>query len=777
VDRWTLPLLLLLLLAGPVTGQGVELENRPIKSVRIEGLERVPEQLVRNQLRAEAGEPYDPDVVEGDITRITHLGRFATVEAQASPQPDGSVILTYQVEEQPLLDDVRVVGNKALSDQELLKKVVLQAGDPQDQFLIDRGRQRIREAYTEAGYFVADVQVDQQALKQQNVLIYRVREGPQVRIREIRFQGNTVFEDDTLEDQIKSNEYLIFLRDGILSRQQLELDAASIREFYRNRGYLDAQVGREIDLSPDQTEATVTFIIDEGDQYSVGGIEVENAGFFPKQQVKLHMTMSPGDFYSSKRRESSREALQNLYGELGYIEASVQIQRVFHEEEPVVDLLVRIEPGRSYTVGQVAVRGNTTTKQRVILRQVRGMDPGEPYDREGVERTRQRLQSSRLFNQSSVTILGERDDPVRDALIEVEEAQTGRLRFGAGVSSDAGVVGAITLRQENFDLADPPDNPGELFTGEAFRGAGQQFNLSLQPGSERSRYSFTWREPYLLETSYSLDTTGFFFDRERDEYDERRIGGQFGLGRRFGDVWNGSIDFRAEDVEVSNIDAEAPLDVFAVEGGNLVTSIGLSMQRDTTDNNIFPTEGSRVRFGVERAGALGGDFDFTKLTARLNKFWTVDEDFLGRKTVFSFRGQAGLIPEENEAPLFERFFAGGHNTFRGFAFRGVGPRGIRATDGGVSDEAVGGRFQLLVGFEYEFPLVDDWLRGAVFTDQGTVSDEISVSEWRVSVGTGVRVRVPFLGRAPLALDFALPVREEENDETRVFSFNIDVPLQ
>jgi outer membrane protein insertion porin family len=771
--------LLLLILAGPAWGQGVEFEGRPIEAVRVEGLQQVPQDLVRNQIRTQAGNPYDPGLVEDDITRITHLGRFAGVRAEVSARDDGAVVVTFIVNEQPLLDEVRIEGNKALDDKELLKKIVLAAGDPRDPFLINQGKQRIIDAYTAKGYFVADVQVDQQALDDKQVLIYRVREGPRVTIRDIRFQGNTVFDDDALDGQIKSDEYFIFLKDGVLSREQLELDAATIRQFYRDRGYLDAKVGRQIDLSPDQEDATVTFMVDEGPQYTVGQVEVEGEAedLFPAEQVRMHMTMTPGDFYSQKKLKASRQALRNLYGELGYIEANVRIEQLFHDEAPKVDLLVRVETGQPYTVGQVTVRGNSTTKQRVILRQVRGMDPGEPYDHGGVEETRRRLNRSRLFSEANVTILGEKEDAVRDALIEVQEQQTGRLSFGAGVSSDAGLIGAINLSQANFDIADPPESFGELLTGEAFRGGGQQFNLSLQPGSERSRYSVGWREPYLFESDYSLDTSAFFFNRDRDEYDEQRAGGTWAFGQRFGDVWQGSIDFRATDVEIADIDRDAPVDVFDVEGGSLVTATGLTMQRDTTDEGIFPSEGSRIRFGVERVGTLGGDFDFTKLDARIHKFWTIDEDFLGRKTVFSFRGDVGFIPEENEAPVFERYYAGGHSSFRGFQFRGIGPRGIRNDTGGLSDEAIGGRFKLLAGFEYEFPLFDEWVRGVVFTDQGTIAEDPTLSDWRVSVGSGVRVKVPFLGRAPLALDFAWPIQKESTDETRIFSFNLDVPFQ
>jgi len=771
-------LLLSLLALMPVraAAQAVELTGRPIAEVRIEGLDEVPQQLVRNQIRAEAGDPYEREVVENDVARITHLGRFSEVIPRVSPR-DGSVVLTYEVTEQPLLQDVRIAGNSAIGDSELMERIVLRPGEARDPFLIDQGQQQIQQAYTEEGYFVADVEVDQQALRQDRELIYRVREGPRVRMRQIRFKGNEVFSDRELRGQIRSDTYFPILKRGVLSREQLQLDAASVREFYRDRGYLDAEVGRRIELSPDQQDAVVTFMVDEGPQYTVGQIEVEGADLFPPEQVRLQMILGPGDIYSQKKLDRSREALRNLYGSLGFIEANVRIRRLFHEDRPLVDLLVQVEPGESYTVGKVSVRGNESTQQRVVLREARGIKPGRTFNRKEVEETRRRLNNSQLFQSSSVTVLGDEADETRDVLIEVDEAQTGRLSFGAGISSDAGLIGAITLRQQNFDIGDPPESFSDLFSGEAFTGAGQTFKLTLQPGSRQSRYSVQWREPYLLESDYSLNTSARYFERDRNDYSEQRMGADWSIGRRFGDVWEGSIDFRGEQVDLQSLQPDAPRDVFAAEGENTVTGLGLSLTRNTVDRSLFPTEGSRTVLSAERVGAMGGDFDFTKLSGRYHKFWTVDEDFIGRRTVFSLRTRVGWIPEDGEAPVFERYYAGGHSTFRGFNYRGAGPRGIRADNGQLSDEAVGGEFMLLAGAEYEFPLVEEWLRGAIFTDQGTVRNSPGIGDWRVSVGGGFRFRVPLFGGAPIAVDFAYPVVREKNDETRIFSFSVDVPLQ
>jgi outer membrane protein insertion porin family len=768
---------------------GIDVQDRPISDIRVEGLKQVQEQLVRNQIRVTKGDAYNAETVREDIVRITHLGRFGTVSARVDPQPDGTVVLTYVVGEQALLADVQVVGNKAIDDNELLGLIVLKAGDPIDPFLIDRGISEIKKAYERKGYFVTDVVVDQDVMKESNILLYRIREGPRPRIRDIAFQGNAVYSGDQLQSKIKSNTKIFILRKGELSREQLDADAALVRDFYHQNGYLDAQVGRRIDLSPDQKTARVVFVVQEGPRYTVDQMRVDGNEAYGDRQILETITLRPGDVYSEDRRTKSVEELKVLYGKPGYINARIRIDRVFHEDQPLVDVLVTIEEGIAYTAGTVSVRGNEVTKDKVILRQVRGIYPGERIDHEGIAKTERRLSESALFSEGRITVLGDIDNPERDVLVTVAEKGTGSISFGAGVSSDAGVIGAIDLTQRNFDIADFPDSWGEFFSGKAFRGAGQYFAINIQPGVETSRYSVSFREPYLFDTNYFFDSSVSYFTRERDQYQEERAGGGVGIGQRFGDVWSGSVRARGEMINIGDIDEDAPLDVFEVEGDSILTSLGFFLTRNTTDSRIFPTQGSYWEGGISRAGALGGDYDFTSLTSEYRKYWTVDEDFFGRRTVFSMRNEIGFIPEGDEdVPLFERFYAGGHRSFRGFDFRGVSPRGLfrnRGPDRIVGtpddvikqgDDPVGGEWMFLLSFEYNYPIFQDVIRGVFFTDTGTVEEDVGFNDYRVSVGAGIRIKIPFLGQAPFALDFAYPLIKQEEDDIRYLSFDLAVPF-
>ncbi|MEX2215364.1 MAG: outer membrane protein assembly factor BamA [Phycisphaeraceae bacterium] len=804
--------------------QVVEFANRPIAEVRITGLKDVKELLVRNQIRSVKGTPYDPKAVEADIVRITHLGRFASVQVKVTPKDDNTVILTFDLSEQLVLADVRVVGNKRFTDQEILGylgttgwmpgKVLLRAGDGVDppvqdeqtkklivrDHLINQSADRIKRAYEDAGYFQVDVTFDADALRERNLLTFQIREGPLASIHSIKFEGNKVFSDGELNSEIKSETYLLIFRKGHLSREVIDGDVARLRTYYRNHGYLECEVGRRVDISPDEKDAIVTFLINEGPLYTVGSIRVgkwemdkdgrpvltDSKLLFPQAQILENLGLKVGDVYSSNRERRSREAVRDLYGKLGHIEMRLRkrdgtegLDRIYFEREPKVEVVVGISEGKQHFAGNIDVRGNTLTKDDVILREIRGMEPGRPFDRSGIDFTERRLRESPYFDQASITLLGSPDDDIRDVLIEVKEVdRPGTISFGAAVSSDTGLIGAVDLVQKNFDISDWPDDASEMFTGQAFRGAGQYFSITLQPGAEYNNFAIRFREPYLFETPLFLDARLRYFNRQREDFDEGRAGGFLSVGKYFGDIWRAQVDFRYELINIGSVDLFAPVDVAAVAGGSAISGLGFSITRDTTNSRIFPTQGNTLNIGIERVGAVGGDFNFTRLGVEFHQYWKVDEDFFGRPTVLALRAQAGYIIENNEAPIFERHFAGGHRSFRGFDFRGVGPRGIisNITPPRTGDDPVGGDWLFLLGLEYNFPVYEELLRGVVFIDTGTVQKDFGLNEYRVSIGMGIRVKIPFLGNAPLAFDIAFPLLKQEGDEIRFFSFDLALPF-
>ncbi len=357
------------------------------------------------------------------------------------------------------------------------------------------------------------------------------------------------------------------------------------------------------------------------------------------------------------------------------------------------------------------------------------------------------------------------DEPDRDAILipQVEETQTGRLSFGVGVNSEAGVLGNIVLDEQNFDITRVPTSWSQLGTGTAFRGAGQRLRLEAVPGNQVQRYMMTFREPYFLDSPVSFGVNAFYFDRLYDDWTEQRLGGNVSLGYQIRPDVSVGLTLRAEDVNISNIPFNSPQELQDVLGDNGLYSAKLSLTRDTRDSSFLPTEGHRIELAYEQNF---GDFDFPRVTAEASQYFMLSQrpDGSGRH-VLSVRGRFGITG--SQTPVFENFFAGGFSTLRGFDFRGASP-----VQNGV---VVGGELMALGSVEYMVPLTaDDMLRGVVFCDFGTVESDVTFdsNNLRVAPGVGLRITIPAMGPAPIALDFAYPMMMADTDDKQIFSFYV-----
>jgi outer membrane protein insertion porin family len=777
----------LLLLVGPVWGQPVDegepdLVDRPISQIHIEGLRRVPEQLVRNQLRSAVGDPYDPEVVKGDVALLYRLGEFGSIDAVVEPLEDGSVLLMYRLVEATIIAEVQVVGNKVISDQELLSAARITRRLPRDDFRIEKAKRAIESLYRERGHYLTTVTVDESELDETGVLLFRVIEGPRVKVKAIEFEGNQAFSDDQLHAEISTRTAVPLLRRGELDEDKLIEDVNTLVHYYEDRGYLDVRVDRTVELSPDNTEVKVTFLVVEGRLFTLHAIRTvpETLRVFARAQIESLLDIKPGDVFSKKKIDSSRQATQNAYGLMGYLDVRVDAQQLRSADEPQVDLLLRIEEGRQYKVGMVHVTGNFLTLDRVIRRELRNLRPGRPYDAREIERASQRIRNTRLFSDVHITV--QDPDPgnpdYRDLLVEVREANTGSVNFGIAAGSDTGFFGEFSLVQRNFDITDLPESPGELFSGRAFRGGGQRFNMTLRPGNELFQYVMSWTEPNFFDSDNSLSVSGLYAQREfrsqgRRLYDEERVSLPVTVGRRLGEIWDVALTGRFERVRLSDIDPAAPVAVFAAAGPDNITSLRLSLIRSTVTTFTRPGEGSRLELSWEQVGAFGGDYDFSKIQAEYTVFLTMQRDFLGRESILKVNGRVGYIFGGN-APLYEKFYLGGRS-FRGFDFRTISPKGINLA-GVQTGDPVGGDWLMFLGAQYEFPLVGDALTGVFFMDTGTVIDEVGFDDYRVSVGAGIRIYIQQFGPVPIAFDFGFPIQSQPGDETQVLSFSAELPF-
>jgi outer membrane protein insertion porin family len=466
--------------------------------------------------------------------------------------------------------------------------------------------------------------------------------------------------------------------------------------------------------------------------------------------------------------------LRAKYGAQGYIYTQVTPSWVFAEELDRVIVTITIEEGDQFRVGWIEVNGNFQTQEKVVRREL-GFYPEELYDTTKTEAAEKRLKGTRLFSEAMIIPIEPTDGAfgVRDAVVTVEESpKTTNFIAGLGASSDLGLTGNIILENTNFDLFDWPRSWEEFFKGRAFHGAGQTMRIQLEPGTEQTRFRIDFREPYFLDREIGFGTSLYLFERGRDGYDEERAGTQFSFDRRFEEGllagWAGEVAFRAEYVNVDDVEWLAAEDIRDVEGGSYLSSVKLSLLHDTTDSRLDPSQGHRFQMAWEQAGLMGGDFTHSTATASYAQHWTVAIDEEDRRSVVTAHGRVGQI--FGDAPVFDRFYAGGIGSMRGFDYRGISPRA------GVRDNRVGGDFMLLTGGEYSFPLYAKAIRGVFFLDMGTVEKDFGITTWRAAVGGGVRLTLDILGSVPMEFDLALPVSKDGEDDERIFTFFIGLPF-
>lgn len=748
---------------------------------------------ISRQIRTREGAKFDPAIAEADYKRINDLKKFANVEARVEPTVTGGVIVVFEVTEQSLIKEIRFRGNQDLDTKTLQDVVNLKVGEAIDPFRLSLAKEAIERLYRSKNYTYAYVDIDEQELVKNGVVIFSVVEGPKVRVRKVRILGNRSFTNARVKDQVKTKSWFPFFVSGEYDPDQIEQDVASIRQFYENHGFFDVRVGRRTIVSPNQKEVMLDFIIEEGTRYKIDKVTFKispgtgRGSGITEGELRKNIKLTEGQFYNEDVVKRDIREIVRAYSPKGYIYVQepqrdpdymdIMRERIFRREAGKVELVYMITEGKPFILGPIIYKGNPKVKDKVLDRETRAFQSGQLYNSYEVGRVRDRIMATNLFRGVTLTPIpppeGVPNQPiggelgVRALLVEVQETQTARFTIGAGVTSNLGLLGNITYEQRNFDITNWPSSWSEFFSNRAFTGAGQTFRVQLEPGTQLSRARIDFVEPWIFDQPYSLGLSAYLSQRLREKWTETRIGGRVSLGHRFSDIWSARVVLRAEDVLVDSIrdkEFRAP-EILNLEGHSMLTSAGLEIRRNTTDSPILPSKGTISTVAWEHYGAMGGDFDFDKITGSFDWFGTIYEDLLERKTVVSVRTDVGYITGSN-VPFFEKFYGGGIGSVRGFKYRGISPRA------GIEDDPIGGNFSLTGTAELSFPLVSDALRGVLFADAGTVESDAQFGTIRTSVGFGVRLTLPFLGQLPIALDFGFPITKSDKDQTQLFSFSL-----
>ncbi len=662
------------------------------------------------------------------------------------------------------IEEIRYEGARHISKEDLEAVTGLRVGQPLSPIANQVAARAIERKYVqEKGRIFAKVDLVEGDKPTDTRVVFRVTEGSTVKISSIDFTGVEFVSAARIRTQVMSSSSFVGIG-GDYNPQMVEADVAKLVEYYKTFGFHDVRVSRELQWEKDLSSVKLIFHIDEGRRYRLGTMQIDGPPGTPIDQMSTLMLGNEGDWYDNNKVKANATLFKDFGGYRG-MDTNVKTN-LDYQRDGIVNVNYEVVERQPATVGQIIIVGNKTTRQNVILRQI-PLYPGQILTYPDLRVAEANLARLNIFEMDqekgirpTVEVLDpDGPNPVKDILVTLNETRTGSLMFGLGVNSDAGLSGSIVLNERNFDITRLPTSWDDLLSGQAFRGAGQEFRIEAVPGQYIQRYTTSWREPFLFDSMWSLSLSGYYYEALYNEYTEERTGFRATLGRRISDYWQISETMRVENVGVISIPFGAPPEITDFAGHHFLIGARTTLSRDTRDSFLRPTSGNHLEMSFEQ---VGGDYAFPVLSAEDNQYFSLYQRPDGSgKWVLAMRSLASWAGEN--APVYERFYAGGYHSMRGFEFRGVGPD--------VNGFKVGGDFMFLNSAEVQVPILpNDQLYAVAFVDTGTVESKVDLNNYRVAAGFGLRIQIPMLGPVPIALDFGFPIHQAPTDVKQVFSF-------
>ncbi len=728
-----------------------------VKTITFDGVRTADPATLKQTISSREGGPYELENINADVRSLYQLGIFQDVRAEKIDDPDG-VRLIYHVVEKPLVAKVEFRGNDKIKTSKLeeVSKVRLFSAFNEQQILDTESE--IRKLYGEKGYYLAEVRHDlEPANTERNEwnLIFQLYEHEEVKIKRVAFAGNKVFSEKELRKIVRTKEKGMFSfinKSGRYSKETLEQDVIMLKQFYRTKGYLNIKVASpQVSLNQDKSELYVTYAISEGDQFTVSTVDVTGDILTSKPELFQFIKIKPKDIANERTVSEDLQRLTAFYGNRGYAFAVVSPQVIPTAEAKMASVTYQIQKGDRITIERIDVKGNTVTRDKVIRRELK-IKENSIFNQEDLDTSRKKLEQLGYFEEVNFSLpRGSRDDTVI-VNIEVKEKQTGSFSFGGGFSTAEKFVVTASVQKENF------------------LGYGLSGNLSFELSARRQQLSFSFTDPYFLDTDWILSTSAFRRFYEFEDFKRASYGGSISFGRRFFDFFSFFLGYNVEDINLEDISSNVPARFDDTLGG-LTSSASLTLNRDTRNNRMLPTKGTYVSNTLEYAG-LGGDNRFFKSNSIVRAYYPVFKNM-----VLKGNANFGYVQSMNDepVPLFERFFLGGVNSLRGYFPRSIGPqvrttRNITASD---QDFVFGGDKFVLFNVEFEVPIYDPaGIRAAIFFDTGNAfaeDERIDFLDFRSDVGAGLRWVSPF---GPMRFEWGVPLNPKPGDDPLVFNFTV-----
>ncbi|MEP9401213.1 outer membrane protein assembly factor BamA [Sphingomonas sp. VNH70] len=716
---------------------------RTIRSLRVEGAQRIEPDTVLSYTKLRVGAPYTAETLDQAIKDLYASDLLADVSIEGAETSD----IVVRVRENPIINRVVLEGNKRLKDDKITKEIKLAPRQIFTRTAVRADVARIIELYRRQGRFAANVEPKMVMLDQNRVdVIFEIQEGAKSKVRQINILGNEVFDDSTLRSEMytkQSRPWRIFSSATSYDQDRLAADQQKLRQFYLTNGYADFRVISAVaELTPDKEDFIITYVVEEGKRYKFGDVTVESAiRDFDGPALAKTLPMKKGDWYNAKQVEDSIDQLSEYAGLFGY--AFTDVRPEFTPDRENLTMTIGFflnEANRTY-VEKIDITGNTQTQDRVIRREFRVAE-GDAFNAFLIKRSQDRINSLGYFQDKFEIERKEGSSPDRIVLAaNVEEKSTGELTLSAGFSSLERFIVQASIRQRNF------------------RGKGQDLQASVNYSTYQKSIELGFTEPYLFDKNVALGGTLFrrdfnsfnFVNSNRNTtYTNVSTGGQIVASVPLTEYWtlSGRYQLSQDDIGLDESQfftngvcdpVRAGRYLCEAIGNRLTSMVGLNLIFDNLNNRIRPSRGQRLVSGVDFAG-LGGDVRYVRARGDFDKYWNLGG------FVLSAGIEGGYIHALQKSPgegidavrIVDRFQLG-EPQFRGFDIRGVGPRVQRqrytgSVAGGdqavitdrqqLIDDPLGGKAYYLGKLELEPPLgsgiAELGLRPSIFIQAGAL---------------------------------------------------------
>ena len=705
-----------LLLAVSALGQ-----QELISNIVVHGNRRIPADTVKARIFSKAGDVYDEAALERDFNALWNTGYFEDIRFEREQSPKGWILHIY-LKERPTIREINYTGLNAVSTSDVLdrfkeRKVGLSVENQYDPTKIKKAEVVLKELLAEHGRQFATIRTEIRPIPPAAVgVTFVVKEGPKVKVGRIRFRGNKHINDRTLRGAMKNLKpigipHSIFLENlfaKTYDATKLEEDTERVRAEFQNRGYFKVLVdepkteihdtghtGFHIPLlqSGLGKSVDITIPIEEGERYRLGTITFKNNKAIPNSNaLRSLFPMKDGDIFSREKVAKGLENLRKAYGEAGYINFTSVPDTKFDDEKKIVNLIIDVDEGKQFYVRRIEFEGNTTTRDKVIRREI-ALEEGQIYNSRYWELSLLRLNQLGYFEQlkpddpnTTERHLDEKAGTV-DLTLKVKEKGKNSIGLQGGVSGLSGAFVGINYSTNNF------------------LGLGETLSVQASLGSRQRDLVFGFTEPYLfdrpIQAGFNVYLRKINYNQARQyailsgqnpnlptaylqnlqNYSQSSAGTSLTLSyplrrsfKRFGISY--AFD-RSSLVAVSNASKLLfeNLNFRGITGPNalagIVTSkITPSFSMNTLDSPYSPHHGRSLFLGGEIAG-IGGTIHTFRPIVQYKQFFPVQK----RRNAVGYNLQASFITGYSGvvAPPFERAYLGGENDLRGFDIRAVSP--------------------------------------------------------------------------------------------------------